>query len=551
VSRRHPLLLGLLVGLILVGLVVSPARAGTYEVGFCEGASALGEGNDTSSVVANSSNEGNAAATDRVVTCPRQNTGDISQGISARGFTTSATTPNGGYRAVVFRPPAGARIVGGAIAGRLYSTSGWTAAFDTDNSNTGWSYTVNGSPAGGATGPEFGVSGVGITFGDGGVFGPVGFTTDAGQFYELIQCRNASGCLASDRLVSNAWHLRLTIRDDTAPALGVGGNAFDGAWHAGSVNGNFSASDNSGVRLVRAIADNSTVVSQQNFTDPGWDGIGVRCHFNRMAPCPGSLGGYLPIDTTQLADGSHSFHMDTFDAAMNGTPAAVGTTLHVDNTPPAAPNGLTVAGGQGWRPTDGFDISLNAPAEAPDRAPRATAEYQLCPVNTPANCTTGSQTSASGIAALSNVHVTNPGDYVLRARLIDAAGNRGEYGGQVHLRYDPTVPGKARPAERNGWLNPADRASGEPIRLAATGDKGPSGIAGYSVTTDGTTPDSSVDITGELANLDLTRLAEGVYLVRAIAISGADPDRPHQASRVAARGPRPTGLATRRLQPHA
>jgi hypothetical protein len=93
----------------------------------------------------------------------------------------------------------------------------------------------------------------------------------------------------------------------------------------------------------------------------------------------------------------------------------------------------------------------------------------------------------------------------------------------VHLRFDDVAPGMAQPLERSAWL----RAAGldEPIALGLGQLVPVSGIAGYSVTTDGSEPDGTVDT--EDGVYSLSGLPEGVTRLRARAISGSGVPSPY------------------------
>jgi hypothetical protein len=128
------------------------------------------------------------------------------------------------------------------------------------------------------------------------------------------------------------------------------------------------------------------------------------------------------------------------------------------------------------------------------------------------------------------VNAPSAGDWVLRAWLEDAAGNvdPSATSDPVHLMYDPTAPGLAEPQHDNGWFSAANiRNHPEAISLDFASSKGPSGIAGYAVTTDGTEPGSNVDVAASqsdpaaTARYAVADLPEGRNLLKVRAISGA------------------------------
>jgi len=88
----------------------------------------------------------------------------------------------------------------------------------------------------------------------------------------------------------------------------------------------------------------------------------------------------------------------------------------------------------------------------------------------------------------------------------------------VAFKVDSVTPGKPTLQDKNGWLN-AEEANGY-RQAIEMGDAqvGPSGLAGYSYTKDGKTPDQVVDTAGDFT---LGDLPEGETTVQARAVSRA------------------------------
>ncbi len=148
---------------------------------------------------------------------------------------------------------------------------------------------------------------------------------------------------------------------------------------------------------------------------------------------------------------------------------------------------------------------------------------RVCRLDHPSACAPERRVAGRGIVRADGLTVPDRGAWTLRVALEDEAGNLDPdaVSDPVVLRFDDTVPGTAAPADR-GWLTRA-RAQAEPlaIRLADGFTAPPSGIAGYSVTTDGSAPDATVDVNGADARLAVGALPEGATRVRARAVSGA------------------------------
>ena len=212
----------------------------------------------------------------------------------------------------------------------------------------------------------------------------------------------------------------------------------------------------------------------------------------------------------------------SWDAAW--LPGTAATTIYVDNhAPDMSAVDVAVAQGSDWRATNGFDLSWTTPAN--QAAPVAKAHYSVCQAANTSTCPVADAAVAgSNVHAISGIQVPSAGDYVVRVWLEDSAGNvnQGLASLPVHLRYDPTVPGQAAPAHRNGWLNDEESKSyPQVVELSQGAVVGPSGVRGYSLTTDGSTPDDTVEATGPKSTFVINDLPEGRNIIKARAISGA------------------------------
>jgi hypothetical protein len=328
-------------------------------------------------------------------------------------------------------------------------------------------------------------------------------------------CGRAAGCPTDDldsgpfpeRAGIRLYSTTVRLRDDTLPALSdtKAGPLTNGAWQRGSRTVAYAASDNVGIRTTRLYVDGQL---REDLAPP--------CDFTQRAPCPNVPAGRYAVDTQALPDGTHQLRIEAVDTASNV--ARLSTAFRSDNTPPDAPQAVSVDGGEGWRSVNGFRVGWRPPAGA---APIAAAHYELCG---PGGCTTGERRGA-GVASIADLAVPGPGDYTVRVWLEDAAGNvnDGNRSAPVHLRFDDAAPGMAAPVAHERWLSSAELE--EPIAMGLGQLVPVSGIAGYSVTTDGSEPDATIDTDG--ATFDLTGLRDGVVTVRARAVSGAGVPSPY------------------------
>lgn len=119
---------------------------------------------------------------------------------------------------------------------------------------------------------------------------------------------------------------------------------------------------------------------------------------------------------------------------------------------------------------------------------------------------------------LARVDIDAVGEHTLRYYAIDAAGNRSATK-TASFKIDVDKPGAAEPASSEGWITVAGPFQ-ERIGMGDGEVVGSSGLSGFSVTTDGSTPDATPEI-GADGRLTLQALPDGVTTVKARAISGA------------------------------
>ncbi len=308
-------------------------------------------------------------------------------------------------------------------------------------------------------------------------------------------------------------HLRnvdVRVRDDVAPALldGRGPLWTANTWLSGSQSVGFDARDTAGIQSATISVDGREVARRTN-----------GCDFTSAAPCP-QMSVDQPFATAGFgADGGHILTLAATDAGGNSGSAS--TAIYIDNSPPDAPQNLTVVGGDGWRSTNDFAIAWTiTPPVVGARV--AGAEWSLCPTAGGA-CTHG---SASGVelTTIPHLKLPAPGAYTLKLWLRDQAGNQDERlaASPVTLRYDD-----ASPSASFELPDPND-----PTLVAVkTTDRGSGVTAGQIQMRRQGVPQwltlpTTVDATGRLtAHIDDERLGDGVFELQATATDAAGNQR--------------------------
>ena len=302
--------------------------------------------------------------------------------------------------------------------------------------------------------------------------------------------------------------VRVRVRDEQPPQIAnPRGSLWTDGWVSGPRDVAFDASDGSGIRETVVRVDGHEV--KRNLK---------RCDYLVRAPCP-QEGFATTIETAAIApDGRHRLSLEAIDTG--GNPTVIERDVYVDNTAPGPPQDLTLVGGDGWRADNAFDVRWTNPREE-EVAPLAGAEYELCPVGSD-RCIRGSR-SGSGLAAIEDLSVPAPGEYVLKVWLRDEAGNHDARTAApaVHLRFDGLAPDlEFEP------LDPAD-----PTQLAVRAADSGSGIARARIEIKPRRSqvwrplETQVAARRILARVDDERLRDGIYDLRAWAADHAANER--------------------------
>ncbi|MET0557819.1 MAG: hypothetical protein ABW065_04015 [Solirubrobacterales bacterium] len=234
--------------------------------------------------------------------------------------------------------------------------------------------------------------------------------------------------------------LTITVEDNRAPSAWLGGEVLDGGWRRG-VQGIGFASGNEeggGIRYDETYLDGGRIdIAELACQDVFVDG---EFRATLMQPCPTNGSGATTLDTRRLSDGNHVLRHCAIDFAGN-VGCSEERSFGVDNNPPAAARGLTLAGGEGWRRVDDFDLFWSNPEQGA-ASPIWGAYWRI---TGPADYDSGVHFVAGrDVAALADRTAPRPGAYALQLWLRDEAGNDAPPTAvTVPLRYDDVPPGLA------------------------------------------------------------------------------------------------------------
>lgn len=487
--RARNFILIAVTGLLCAAVQPGVASAASYDVHACNAAVAGGANNSFAPVA----NSGMAAYSD----CP------AGQGIVARTVFDNGTSGafEGGY--MIFDAPSGTTIE--------------AITFEPGLEWHNCSYTV------GLVASELDLAGrliwgrsantacdLGQTPGTNNFF-PAPITVAVGAPRVRVETRCGAGsCPRNGVAAFRIRNVRVKIADNAGPSLAGGrGNLWtsDG-WLSGTQSVGFDAADGSGIRDISVRVDGQEVAQRS-----------LGCDYTQRAPCP-SASIETPLNTAGWGgDGQHNIALVAVDAAGNTTVSD--RNVKVDNTAPDAPIDVTVAGGDGWRSANDFDVSWKVGPQG-NGAPIAAAEYEICSVGAEKDCTRGS-VGKRDIASLEDVRVPSPGEYKLRVWLRDEAGNNDQRlaAPEQTLRYDDASPELA--------FDPL--TADDPTRLAVrTTDKGSGVVSGLiELRRKGSEQWTALPTmfeSGQLvARLDDEQLADGAYDLRARATDAAGNER--------------------------
>jgi hypothetical protein len=233
--------------------------------------------------------------------------------------------------------------------------------------------------------------------------------------------------------------LTITVEDNGAPDPGLGGDLMSGGWKRGLQNVDFWGLDNgAGVRFGETTIDGARVDLTEYPCAKAL--IGGEWRGTQMRPCSTGISGRAAVATTGFSDGSHTVRHCVTDFAAN-VACTPGRLVGIDNNPPAHPRNLSLAGGEGWRRVNDFDLAW----ANPDQGPASPIGGALWRIVGPAGFDSGVKLAGGrDIAALADRTVPAPGTYAIEVWLRDEAGNEAPgTAATMPLRFDNVAPGVA------------------------------------------------------------------------------------------------------------
>jgi len=267
----------------------------------------------------------------------------------------------------------------------------------------------------------------------------MGFPAGAAAFEDRLLCARAEAkwCSLEQTSWSGLRALTITVEDPDAPGVGiVGGELVTGGWRRGLQEVAVTASDGgAGVRFGETTLDGARVGLTEYPCEK--TRIGGEWRGARMQPCMTTVSATHAISTQGFSDGPHTLVHCATDFAANSTCTPARTVL-VDNNPPAHPRAVVLAGGDGWRRVDDFDLGWENPDQGP-ASPIAGASWRIAG-------STGFDTGARFAPgrdrrSLPDLGVPAAGTYLLQLWLRDEAGNEAPSSAvTVPLRFDDVRP---------------------------------------------------------------------------------------------------------------
>jgi hypothetical protein len=352
-----------------------------------------------------------------------------------------------------------------------------------------------------------------------------GFSPPAPAIEDRLLCARAESKWCS--LEPGSWSavraVTITIEDDGAPGAAIAGDLTAGGWQRGTRTVGFWGNDGgAGVRFGETWVDGARVDQTEYLCQKAL--IGGEWLGTRMQPCLPLVSGSTAVDTTRFSDGPHALRHCATDFAGN-VGCAAPITIAIDNNPPAHPRAQALAGGEGWRRADDFDLSWSNP----DQGPASPIWGAYWRITGPAGYDTGVHLAPGrNITSLPDRTVPGPGAYTLHLWLRDEAGNDAASSAvDVPLRLDNVAPGVA--FEPTPDRDPAAQLPGSVTAVVTDNHSGPKsgeislrrlGSDDWAELPTKLLPGTKADSARLLATLP-GDLGAGTYLFRAVAADGA------------------------------
>ncbi|MGN6258448.1 MAG: carboxypeptidase-like regulatory domain-containing protein [Solirubrobacterales bacterium] len=267
-----------------------------------------------------------------------------------------------------------------------------------------------------------------------------GFPIGVAAFEDRLLCARGEDKWCS--LEQTSWSalraLTITVEDPSAPSRVdfQGGDLIAGGWRRGSQSVVATATDDqAGVRFGETTLDGARI----GVTEYPCEKVSIAGEWRatRMRPCLTTVSTTHTVSTNSFSDGPHTLRHCATDFAGNST-CSGSLTVSIDNNPPAHPRSPQLAGGEGWRRVDDFDLGWENPDQAPG-SPIAGASWRIV----------GSAGYDTGVRfadgrnrnSLADLQVPSAGTYSLQLWLRDEAGNEAPATAvTVPLRFDDVRP---------------------------------------------------------------------------------------------------------------
>jgi hypothetical protein len=265
-----------------------------------------------------------------------------------------------------------------------------------------------------------------------------GFPSPVAAFEDRLLCARAESkwCSLEQGSWSSLRGLTITLQEDHLPDVGIGGEMLSGGWRKGNQDIAIWAADlGAGVRFAESFIDGARVGSTEHPCAIAL--IGGEWKATAMRPCPTDAWAHQLVNTAVFGDGPHQAVACATDFAGNQHCLAP-VTVRIDNNPPVHPKAVTVAGQEGWRRVNDFDLGWENPDQGA-ASPIGGVSWRLA----------GSAGYDSGVRfaagrdrhALADVSVPAAGAYSLQLWLRDEAGNEAASTAvTVPLRFDDVKP---------------------------------------------------------------------------------------------------------------
>ena len=273
-----------------------------------------------------------------------------------------------------------------------------------------------------------------------------GFPTPVPAIEDRLLCARGEDKWCS--LDQGSWSalrgLTITVEDDHAPDVGIGGDLLGGGWRRGNQDvAIWSADLGGGLRFAESFLDGTRIGSTEH--DCAKALIEGEWRATAMRPCPGEAWAHPGVNTAVFGDGSHQALACATDFAGNRRCTSI-YTVRIDNNPPVHPKAVTVAGGEGWHRLNDFDLGWENPDQGA-ASPIAGASWRLVGA---AGYDSGVRFAAGrDRRGLANIAVPATGAYSLQLWLRDEAGNEAPSTAvTVPLRLDDLSPDLAFATEQ-------------------------------------------------------------------------------------------------------